>query len=204
MDKFAESIRLAGENHWLMLTLGQANPRWPQDSNYDQQVVWSLGGRGRDHGANARRPWPMDNKSYPRLSGAGLTRTRLVGSDRVESDLVIAADSLRFRYLNGQRWQATWNSSSEKRLPDAIEITLGITADAELRTWVIKPLPCKVKLGEPNDEWLDSNSVPASRILDANRAGHTCHTNIGGHYIFGTNAGRIPGHAQHDRPIGCG
>ncbi len=142
MEKFAEPIRLAGQSNWLMLTLGHANPRWPGDATNYQQVVWSLGGRGTievtTHDNNGR----PTSQRIPGLAQAGLLRTRIpAGSGKQQtpqSEFVIAAEDLRFRFLADGRWRTSWNSSTEKRLPDAVEINLQLAGDAQYRTWIIQ------------------------------------------------------------------
>ena len=142
MEKFAEPIRLAGQSDWLLLTLGQASPRWPGDANNHQQIVWSLGGRGainvNTHDNNGRATTQL----IPGLAQATLIRTRIPTSSgkttAVQSDFVIAADDLRFRFLADGRWHSSWNSSTEKRLPDAVEVNLQLIGDPERRTWIIQ------------------------------------------------------------------
>ena len=144
LEKFAEPIRLAGQKDWLMLTLPHANPRWPGDAQRFQQVVWSLSGHGSvtvtthdDHGR-----WTT--QSIPDLGKPGLIRSRLMEKSQrqvIRPDLVVPAEVLNFRYLSDGRWQTNWNSSSEKRLPDAIEVSLQISGDAEQRTWIIQTSP---------------------------------------------------------------
>lgn len=142
LEKFAVPIRLAGRSDWLMLTLGYANPRWPGDADHFQQVVWSLGGRGSlnvtTHDDNGR----ASNQIIPDNTPAALLRTRLVANGKeksaTQSEAVVAADELSFRYLSRGRWLASWNSSTEKRLPDAVEVSVRIKNDAAGRTWVIR------------------------------------------------------------------
>lgn len=150
-EKYAEPIRLAGQSDWLVLTLGHANPRWPQDASHEHKIVWSLGGRGsitvpthNDHGR-----WTT--QIIPGTSQAGLLRSRIVGSNKqpnaVQSDLVIPAQELSFRFMSGGRWHASWNSSTEKRLPDAIEVSLQLSHDAVRRTWIIYTSPIVEQVG---------------------------------------------------------
>lgn len=141
-EKYAEPIRLAGQSDWLVLTLGHANPRWPQDASYEHQIVWSLGGRGAitvpTHDDRGR----LTTQIVPGTSQPGLVRSRFVGSNKqtnaLQSDLVIPAQELSFRFMSGGRWHASWNSSTEKRLPDAIEISVQLSHDAVRRTWIIQ------------------------------------------------------------------
>ena len=141
MEKFAEPIRLAGQGDWLLLTLAQANPRWPGDANNYQQIVWSLGGRGAITVTTHDDRGRATTQLIPSVPQAALIRTRLPATSEnrstVLSNVVIAADDLRFRFLADGRWRASWNSSTEKRLPDAVEVNLKLTGDTENRTWII-------------------------------------------------------------------
>lgn len=142
MEKFAEPIRLAGQNNWLLLTLGHANPRWSQDAEYAQQIVWSLGGRGSINVSTHDDRGRVTNRVIPGLAQPGLLRTRILAGDnsaaKSQSEFIIAADDLQFRFLAQGQWQSEWNSSKARRLPDAIEVSLQLAGDAERRTWVIQ------------------------------------------------------------------
>lgn len=149
LERFAEPIRLNGQRDWLLLTLGYANPRWPNDSQVVQQVVWSLGDRGSltvtTHDDRGRGTTQV----IPGNAQASLTRTRIVANTKpkpsIQSEPVIAASGLAFRFLKNGRWYAAWNSSSEKSLPDAVEVSVQLTNDAVSRTWIIHT----ATLGEP-------------------------------------------------------
>lgn len=150
-ERYADPIRLAGQSDWLVLTLGHANPRWSQDASYQHQIVWSLGGRGPitvpTHDDRGR--WTT--QIVPGTSQAGLVRSRIVGSNKqtnaVQSDLVIPAQEISFRFMSGGRWHASWNSSTEKHLPEAIEVSLQLSNDAVRRTWVIHTSPIVDQVG---------------------------------------------------------
>ncbi len=142
MEKFGEPIRLAGQGSWLLLMRGHANPRWPQDANGQQQIIWSLGGRGSlsipTHDNNGR----LITQTLPDLAQPAIVRSRIsvVGgqSSGIQSDAVIGAEDLRFRFLSQGKWLAAWNSTTEKRLPDAIAIELRLIDGAQPRTWIIQ------------------------------------------------------------------
>lgn len=141
MEKFAEPIRLAGQGDWLLLTLAQANPRWPGDATNFQQIVWSLGGRGSINVATHDNNGRATSQLVPSVPQAALVRTRIPTTSgkpsAVQSNVVVAAVDLRFRFLADGRWHTSWNSSTEKRLPDAVEVNLQLAGDAEYRTWII-------------------------------------------------------------------
>jgi prepilin-type N-terminal cleavage/methylation domain-containing protein len=136
-----EPIRLVGDSNWLVLTLAHANPRWPNDPEFEHQVVWSLSSRQGltipthdDHGRAIKQILPAS-------AAAGLLRTRLPAAptDHVspQADQVLLVQQFALRYLSNGRWKSSWNSSAEKRLPDAIEVTLLLPHESQRRTWLI-------------------------------------------------------------------
>ncbi len=139
MQSSAQPIRLAGNQTWLFLTLGHANPRWPGDAEQSQQIVWSIGGQGAITVTTHEQAGRLTNKTVPGLAQAALLRTRLIGinSPASESTAVVAANYLGFRYRADGQWRASWNSTVERRLPEAIEVRLQLLGENEIRTWTM-------------------------------------------------------------------
>jgi hypothetical protein len=147
----AEPIRLVGEQDWLLVTLAHPNPRFSAVSLSDPnsieltagvQVLWSRSSVTPltipTHDQRGR----VTTKTIAVPGGRSLLRTAVTenGSTNNPFDMsirMVDADMLQFRYLCDKQWRTRWNSSSEKRLPTAIEMTLVISGWPETHRWLI-------------------------------------------------------------------
>lgn len=136
LERLAEPIRLAGDHSWLLLTLGNANPRWSVTADQGQQIVWSAGNAitVSTHEMNGR----LTNVVIPEQSSIGLFRARVNSANSIQAELVCPLRQLGFRYLGHGTWRSNWNSSRERGLPDAIEVSLWFEEESAPRSWVIQ------------------------------------------------------------------
>lgn len=148
-------LRFVGEAHWLVIETSQTNSRFhPQteknSAGESQQVLWFC-----SHGESLRVPVARERERLLRrsISGRdrplGLTRVELPddertrwGSDSLTLDdqhwfaIATEVSSLRFRYFDGREWHPHWDSHTQRRLPNAVEVAVSI-ADID-RTFVIR------------------------------------------------------------------
>ncbi|MCC6508421.1 MAG: prepilin-type N-terminal cleavage/methylation domain-containing protein [Pirellulaceae bacterium] len=148
---YATPIRLVGQSEWLLLTLAHANPRFSSgfnagsrsdESPSDVQVLWSLSAPATLTIPTSEDQGRWTTKTIALPSGRSLLRTLVSDNNSTNnptnmSARIVDVDALQFRYLYGNEWRSTWNSSEQKRLPLAVEVSLVITGWPETHRWLI-------------------------------------------------------------------
>lgn len=131
-------LHFIGTPDALLLLREQGNPRFPAtsaDAAGIQQVVWWCRSAGaprlpyalsghrrlqrapdmpRDADGLMRTVWPL-HEGFPAARGAALPRSQVVEA---------SISRVSFRYFDGQAWRSGWDSSAERLLPVAIEVSL--------------------------------------------------------------------------------